>query len=419
MLIAFLISLTLAGTPAAAPLPVTPDGAGPVTAYATGGGAPVAGDEAQKADDLLQQARDLIEEGRFERALDPLNKVIAAKTNRTDAALYWKAYSLAKLNQAADALTTIADLNKAYGSSRWARDGRALEVEIRQRSGQQPSPDAQGDDEVKLLALQGLMNNDPDRAIEIVGQMLKSSTTTPKVRDRALFVLSQANSPKAHDMLGQIAKDGSNPDLQKRAIHYIGIMGGAANRDILDQVYRSSQDVEVKRTIIRSFMVAGDKARVFGLAKSEQDAALRGEAIQQLGVMGAHAELEQLYTSETSVDNKKKILQAMFVGGASDKLIELAKNEKDPALRKTAVRNLGLMGSQKTGDAIVSIYKSDAAPEIRKECVNALFLQNNGKAMVELARAEKDPQMKKELVQKMSIMGKSKEVTDYLMELLK
>src|SRR6185295_19085423 len=99
---------------------------------------------------------------------------------------------------------------------------------------------------------------------------------------------------------------------------------------------------------------------------------------------------------------------AMFVGGASDKMIELAKTEKDPALRRVAVRNLGLMGSPKTGDAIVQIYKSDAAPEIRKECVNALFLQNNGKAMVDIARGEKDPQMKKELVQKMSIMGNNK-----------
>jgi HEAT repeat protein len=109
----------------------------------------------------------------------------------------------------------------------------------------------------------------------------------------------------------------------------------------------------------------------------------------------------------------------MFVGGSADKLIELAKTEKDPQLRRSAVRNLGLMGASRTGDAIKAIYQSDTSPEIRKEAINALFLQNNGRVLVELARAEKDPQMKKEMVAKMSIMGKSKEVTDYLMELLK
>ena len=78
------------------------------------------------------------------------------------------------------------------------------------------------------------------------------------------------------------------------------------------------------------------------------------------------------------------------------------------------------MGSSKTAEAIKAIYlASDSTPEIRKEAVNALFLQNNGRVLVELARAEKDPALKKELVSKMSVMHGSKEVTDYLLELLK
>src|SRR5207247_10476848 len=111
---------------------------------------------------------------------------------------------------------------------------------------------------------------------------------------------------------------------------------------------------------------AGERARRLGLAKGETGAERRGEAVQQLGVMGAHAELAELYTTETSVDVKKRILQAMFVGGNADKLIELAKTEKDPTLRRTAVRNLGLMGSNRTGEAIKAIYLSDASPQIRK-----------------------------------------------------
>ena len=133
--------------------------------------------------------------------------------------------------------------------------------------------------------------------------------------------------------------------------------------------------------------------------------------------MHARAELAELYSTETSVDVKKRILQAMFVGGDADKLIELAKGEKDPELRKTAIRNLGLMRSAGTAETLASIYGSDASSDVRKAVVNALFLQNNAKALVDLARAEKNPEMKKEIVSKLSIM-KSKEATDYLMELL-
>src|SRR4051812_10405408 len=84
-----------------------------------------------RADDLYDRARDLIEQGKFDRAVADLDRLIALKSNRTDAAMYWKAYSLSKLGQRADALTQLGDLIKQFGDSRWLRDARALEVEVR------------------------------------------------------------------------------------------------------------------------------------------------------------------------------------------------------------------------------------------------------------------------------------------------
>jgi HEAT repeat protein len=371
-----------------------------------------------RADELYDEGREAIEDGKYDRALDRFSSLVDLKSNRTDAALYWKAYSLAKLGRRAEALSALADLQQRFKDSKWIKDAKALDFEVRQGSGQTVAPESQNDEDLKLMALRGLMNSDPERATPIIEQML-AGTNSPKVKDRALFVLSQSGSSRARDIIGGVAKGGSNPDLQLRAIHYLGIMGGGDNRQVLADVYRGSTDASVKRSIIRSFMVAGDRTRLLSLARTETAPELRGEAVQQLGVMGAHTELADLYATETSVDVKKRIIQAMFVGGSSDKLIELAKTEKDPQLRRTAVRNLGLMGASRTGDAIKSIYQSDTAPEIRREAINALFLQNNGRVLVELARAEKDAQMKKEMVAKMSVMSKSKEVTDYLLELLK
>jgi HEAT repeat protein len=392
---------------------------GPADLEANGGGAPFAVNE-DRADDLYESAKDALDEGKYDRALDRLNRLIEMKSKWTDAAMYWKAYSLAKLGRRADALSTVADLQRQFKDSRWIKDAKALEVELRQASGQTIAPESQNDEELKLMALRGLMNSDPDRALPIIEQMLNSASNSPRVKDRALFVLSQAGSARGREIIGNIAKGTANPDLQLRAIKYLGIMGGADTRQLLADVYRASPDASVKRSIIRSLMVSGDRARLLSLAKTETNAELRADAVQQLGVIGAHAELAELYSTETAVEVKKRILQAMFVGGNADKLIELAKSEKDPELRRTAVRNLGLMGSSRTGDAIKAIYQSDSSPEIKKEAINALFLQNNGKVLVELARAEKDPQLKRDMVQKMSIMGgKSKEVADFLMELLK
>ena len=53
----------------------------------------------ERADELYDRARDLIEEGRYDRALAELDRLIALKSNRTDAALYWKAYCQMRLGQ--------------------------------------------------------------------------------------------------------------------------------------------------------------------------------------------------------------------------------------------------------------------------------------------------------------------------------
>ena len=423
LILAAAIAAPVAAQPAGpAPIGSGPMGLGPIGpgphALRPGPLGPIGLDADDRADDLYEEGRDAIEEGKYDRALDRFNRLIELKSNRTDAALYWKAYSLTKLGRRADALSTLSDLQQQFKDSRWIKEAKALEIELRQASGQTVAPESQNDEELKLMALRGLMNNDAERAMPIIEQML-AGTNSPKVKDRALFVLSQSNSARAREIIANVAKGASNPDLQLRAIRYLGIMGGADNRQILADVYRASSDASVKRAIIRSFMVSGDRTRLLGLAKSETAPELRGDAVQQLGVMGAHAELAELYSTESSVDVKKRIIQAMFVGGSADKLIELARTEKDPQLRRTAVRNLGLMGGSRTGDAIKSIYQSDSSLEIKKEAINALFLQNNGRVMVDIARAEKDPAMKKELVSKMSIMHGSKEVTDYLLELLK
>jgi hypothetical protein len=63
------------------------------------------------------------------------------------------------------------------------------------------------------------------------------------------------------------------------------------------------------------------------------------------------------------------------------------------------------------------MYAGETDPNLKKQIVHALYLQNNGKALVEIARKETSMELKKQIVHDLSQM-KSKEGTDYLMELL-
>ncbi|MGE0814578.1 MAG: hypothetical protein AB7O28_14595 [Vicinamibacterales bacterium] len=361
-----------------------------------------------------ERALDALEDAEWTQALTRFQALADQAGARADGALYWRAYALDKLGRQADALTAIADLARRFPKSRWIGDARALEVQVRARVGQPVVVDASGDDELKLLALNALQSSAPEQALPLLRQVLQG-TQSLKLKERALFVLAQSDSPEARRLMSEVARQG-NPDLQRKAIDYLGVHGNSENRALLAELYGAADD-DIKRRVLRAYMVAGDRARVLAAATGESNAALRAEAVRQLGVMGAHDELWQLYGKERDADVKREILQAMFVGGDAPRLIQLAKTETDPALRRTAVRNLGLMRASATGPALVEIYASQAPAEVKAAVVQGLFVQNNAEALVGLARKETDPARKKDLVQKLSVM-KSKAAVDYLLELL-
>ncbi len=353
----------------------------------------------------------------WDEAISSFDAAAHHNTDAADASLYWKAYAQNRAGRYNDALATISELQQLYSSSRWVKDAQALAVEVRAQKGDPVSPSAEPDEDLKLIAVNSLMQANPDEALPIL-QKLLAGNNSEQVKERALFVLTQNSSPQARKLLADMAHNGANPDLQLKAIRYIGMMGNADARKDLVSIYNSSSDVRLKRAILRSFMQSGSRDFLLNVAKTEQNPELRRDAIHELAISGGQEELWQLYQSSNSTEDKKDILQSMLLTGSSTRLAEIARSEKDPTLRVAAIRSLGLMGGNGRGDLLVSIYQGDTNREVREAVLNALFIQQNGKALVALARAEKDPGMKQEIVKKMSLVH-SKEVTDYMMEILK
>src|SRR6266849_1626743 len=377
-------------------------------------------DRAQERLDRLQElyddGREALDEDRYDQAESKFKQLADMNGPQTDAALYWKAYAQNRMGKRDSALATIADLKRHFPQSRWQKDASALEIEVRQSTGNPAHPENQSDDELKMLAIQGLMNSDPERAMPLLEKVLNGSAS-PKQKSKALFVMAQSGSPQSREILGRIARGQSNPELQRKAVEYLGIFGGAESRKTLAEVYASSADASVKHAILRSYMIGGDHERLFAAAKGEKDESLRREAIRQLGLVHGTSELEQLYQTETSSDVRREILQAFFLAGDAQKLVQAAQSEKDPEGRRAAIRNLGLIHSDDSAKALQTIYSKESDRGLRGEVLNAYFLQGNAAAIVAIARSEKDPELKKTAVSKLSLMH-SKEATDYLMELL-
>lgn len=310
----------------------------------------------ERMQELYDEGREALDQDQFREAERSFTELVKLNGPQTDAALYWTAYAQNREGKKEAALGTIAELKKRYPQSRWKKDGEALEIEVRSSTGAKANPEAQNDEDLKLLALQGLMNSNPEKAIPLVEGILNGAGS-PRVKSKALFVLAQNGSPQAEEVLGKIARGQSNPEMQRKAVSYLATFGGKGAGKILAEVYRSSNDPEVKRAVIRSYIISGDREQLLTLAKNEPNPDLRKEAIRNLGITGGQAELQALYAKESDRAVKEEILNAYFIGGDAKSLIAVARTEKDPELKKKAVEKLSLMGSKEANEYLMELLE--------------------------------------------------------------
>ena len=369
-----------------------------------------------REEQLYKDGTKYLQDSHWQQAVESFSQAAAMKGRRADAALYWKAYSLNKAGRRAEAQSTIAELRHDFPRSDWLKDAGALELQIKQGTGQTVDPVRETDEDLKLLAINSLMNSEPERAVPLLQGVLTNPNNSTNLKERALFVLAQSDSPQAAQIISAVARGQSGSDLQVRAIHYLGI-SGTRYLKLLQDIYSGSSDVSMKRAVLQAYMTSGAKELVLAAATGEKDPDLRRSAIHQLGAMGARNELEQLYGSTSSTDDKESILQAFGISGDSDALIRIATTEGDSRVRERAIRNLGPFGGEKARPVLVQIYNNEKDPELRRTAIQSLFVLGDATDLIALARKETSPEMKRRLVEQLSLLG-SKEARDYMLEIL-
>jgi hypothetical protein len=392
----------------------------PLTAY---GEALDAGDQKAKTPaeardlELYQRGVSAIDAEDWNGAVKAFTQVVDAQGSRTDGALYWTAYALNRLGRKGEAMKAVTTLRRAYPKSRWLDDAEALDVEIRESRGEAVHPEAVADDELKVMAINSLMNTDPEKAYPMLEKIVRSKTASEKMKEQALFVLTQSDSARAEALIADLARGKSGEEMQRKAVKYLGINDSDRNQQVLAEIYAApASSTALKRDILQAFMIAGDEARVLTAAKSEKDPELRAHAVEFLGVMGASAELAAMYASGASKKEREGILQALFIAGDEERLAAIARSEQDRDLRASAIRNLGLTGEE-SAPALLAIYASDKDQTIREAVINGLFVQGNAKALIGLSKTEKDPALKREIIRKLSVMD-SDESVKYMLEIL-
>lgn len=380
-------------------------------------------DDAALADDthedqLYSDATRAINEGRWSDAEPLLDQVLNLHGRRADAAVYWKAYVKNKEGRPSDALETCANLRQNYPQSSWLKDCSALEIEVRGKSGSPVQPQAEQDEELKLLALSSITQGGNSNALPILKQILEGQHSE-RLKERALFVLAEDQSKQAQELLGQIVSGEKDPTLQIKAIHLLAAAQGSNSAAMLGNIYGKSSDTAVKRAVLDSYLVMNDPEKLLQVAQHESDPQLARHAVSELGAMGAVSRLSEFYKSTSNKELKSAIINAYVAAGSkgAEELGAIAASEQDPELRRKAIRNMGPSGGPSSFPALLAIYSKSSDEETKKAVTDALFVGGDAHDLVAMARSEKDPAAKRNIVGKLAVMH-SKEATDYMVELL-
>jgi TolA-binding protein len=311
-----------------------------------------------RADGEYDAGTRALDQHKYDEAVQHFDAVINAKSPRSDGALYWKAYAQNRAGKRDDALAAIAQLRRDYASSPWLNDAQALETEIKQNAGQPVSPNQESNDDIKLLAINSLMNADTERAVPLVEGILKGNAA-PNVKKNALFVLAQSRSPRAQQVIFDYAKGAGNPDLQLNAIQYLGMSNSREMQQQLAAIYGSVNDARAKAAIIQSLRGARAYDSLLNIAKTEKDPSLKDSAIREIAQSNsvASATLVELYGgSDTS--GKRSIIDGLTSRRDAKTLIDLAKKETDASLKKSMVERIGSMKDNKEAmDYMIELVK--------------------------------------------------------------
>ena len=104
---------------------------------------------------------------------------------------------------------------------------------------------------MKLLAINGLAELGAEEAIPMLQKMLQGTGSPQAEGARALRPRAEQLAQGARGHRRTSPRATANPDLQMKAVQYLGIHGGRESRAALADIYAASSDVDMKKRILQ------------------------------------------------------------------------------------------------------------------------------------------------------------------------
>jgi HEAT repeat protein len=416
---------------------------------------PAAWAQADPADSLWRAARRAFNRGDYSASADLFNGIIKRypRSTYTGDAHYWAAFALFKNGNLENARTlletqkrrypqaaTMADADALYaqvqaalarqGDERanvWIRDHAAPGARASAAASSTPAtaaatgaapraaaatgscPSGDDDDDVRMQALNGLLQMDAENAVPILKRVLqKRDTCSANLRRKAVFLISQKRSDETEDVLLDVVQHDPDHEVRNQAVFWLSQVNTERAVGLLDSILRSATDEELQDKAIFALSQqhsprAGAALRAFA-ERADAPTELRGKAIFWMGQQHNEdnaAYLRGLYAKLTDEELKNKVIFSLSqMGGAENMrwLMTIVMDEhEDIEMRKKALFWTG-QSHESDLTQLTGLYDRMQNEEMKNQLI-FVFSQRHEPAaldkLMDIARRETNRELRK------------------------
>jgi TolA-binding protein len=387
------------------------------------------------ADSLYRIAREAMTDGDYRRAANLFLQLVDKypKSAKAGDALYWRAWSLHKYGveqrdkaSLSEALVAVERQQKEYpesgtqpqvlrsqiraaqanlGDANAGRDLATSSAQVTQRG----CTGSKADEEMRLAALDGLLNMNADDAVPILKEVLNQrDPCRVELRKKAVWLISQKRTSDVAQTLVDVARSDPDGEVRGEAVFWLSQTRSDIAVPLLDSILFTSRDEEVRKKAIFSLSQAAgrnDRARQ-SLRRAAEDEKmsddLRGEAIFWLG--NSHVVdlvyFKELFHKTKDPGLRERILFAVQQSQSPEATVwlqDLARDKSvDVETRKNAIFNLGQRKSTDL-NSLSAIYDGAKGEDEIQDQVIWVYSQRREPEAVDklLAIAKTDPNIER------------------------
>lgn len=286
------------------------------------------------------------------------------------------------------------------------------------------------EDDLRIAALNALLQMDEDRAVPILRQVLaRRDPGSMELRRKAVFLVSQKRTSETEDILLDVARNDPDAKVRAQAVFWLSQVPTERAVTALDSILQGSTDREVQKKAIFALSQHRSErsARSLRMYVERRDAPeeLRSDAIFWLGQQASNANgqfLRELYPRLQSEKLKERVIFSLSQRKSADNqrwLLELARNGNEPLeMRKKALFWAGQTGVS-IGD-LIGLYETMNRREMREQLIFVYSQRRETEAvnkLMDIARRESEPELRRKAI---FWLGQSKDprVAQFLLEII-